>query len=214
MPRSRASLPSRLSRESSRLVALALALHSSGSRVEDCFWEAELAKQIGKMLTNAKDQVIDDALDHLSQHHIGGYEVLMEQSETLSESCVIETDGISYDVLLILAPLVAWTRYSIPTQAISANILSGLTAQMRQHILAANTKIAMMPRMVSLDQMPRGFSETWQWLRSLGAKALDLPTTEPVLNEVPDSFNMLADTRYVVGAIAVEQGKALSLIHI
>ena len=160
MPRSRASLPSRLGREASRLVALSLALHSSGSRIEDCFWEVELAKLIGKLLATGKDQTINAALDHLSQHHLGGYEVLMEQAETLSESCVIEKDGIRYDVLLILAPLVAWTRYSIPTQPISSHILTGLVGQMQQHVLATKTKISFIPQVVSLDQMPRGFSET------------------------------------------------------
>ena len=209
MPRSRASLPSRLSREASRLVALSLALHSSGSRIEDCFWEVELAKLIGKLLATGKDQTINAALDHLSQHHLGGYEVLMEQAETLSESCVIEKDGIRYDVLLILAPLVAWTRYSIPTQPISSHILTGLVGQMQQHVLATKTKISFIPQVVSLDQMPRGFSETWQWLHRLGESALGNGAEQPVLNEVPDSFNMLADTRYLVGAIAVEKNQAL-----
>ena len=209
MPRARTSSLPNLGRDASRLIALATALHNSGSRVEDRYWETELASLLRKLLANGKDQVIDNALDHLSQHHLGAYEVLMEQAETLSESCVLEKDGILYDVLLVLAPLVAWTRYSIPANLIESKTLGALAQQMRQHVLAPNSKFALMPRLASLDQMPRSFCETWSWLQSLGNKALDMPAEEPKLNEPPESFNMLADTRYLVGAIAVEQNKPI-----
>ena len=86
----------RLSRDASRLVALSLALHSSGSRVEDYYWETELATILLKLMRVKNDAVIDAALDHLSQTHLGGYEVLIEQAETLSESCVLTQDGKRY----------------------------------------------------------------------------------------------------------------------
>lgn len=207
MARSRSPSTPRLTKDASRLVALALALHSSGSRVEDRFWEAELASVIGRLLRAGNDSALDAALEHLTQTNLGGYEVLIEQAETLSESCVIEHDGARHDVLLVVAPLVVWTRYSIPTNSIPANAMQALEAQLHGHVLSRDARVAMLPRLASLDQMPRSFSETWQWMRKLGTLALGGEGPLPVLNTEPEAFNMLADTRYLVGAVVVPEGR-------
>lgn len=199
----------RLTRDASRLVALALALHSSGSRVEDYYWETELATILLKLMRAKNDAAIDAALDHLSQTHLGGYEVLIEQAETLSESCVLTQDGKRYDVLLLVAPLVAWTRYSIPACEIPTAPAQALREHLQAHVLAQDTQIALFPHLTSLDQMPRTFCETWEWLQKLGLAALGVSYTAPALNSEPEAFNMLADTRYLVAAVAVPEGKPL-----
>ncbi|MDN3986706.1 DUF2863 family protein [Zwartia vadi] len=199
----------RLTRDASRLVALALALHSSGSRVEDRYWESELATVLLKLMRAHNDAAIDAALEHLSQTHLGGYEVLIEQAETLSESCLLEQDGKRYDVLLIVAPLVAWTRYSIPASEIPISPAQTLREHLQAHVLARGTQVALFPHLASLDQMPRTFCETWDWLNKLGLAALGVSYTAPTLNSEPEAFNMLADTRYLVAAVAVPEGQPL-----
>lgn len=199
----------RLTRDAARLVALALALHSSGSRVEDRYWETELATLLLKLMRTKNDAAIDAALDHLSQTHLGGYEVLIEQAETLSESCVLTQDDKRYDVLLLVAPLVAWTRYSIPACEIPSAPAQALREYLQAHVLAHDTQVALFPHLTSLDQMPRTFCETWEWLQKLGLAALGASYTAPTLNSEPEAFNMLADTRYLVAAVAVQEGKPL-----
>jgi hypothetical protein len=206
MPRSRSHTSTRLTRDASRLVSLALALNSSGSRVEDLFWEEQLKTAIPKLLRGGHDAPLEAALDHLAQTQPGAYEVLVEQAETLTECTVIEKNGVQYDVLLIVAPMVAWTRYAIPTGPISASALQALTAQLHGHVLAQNTRLTLMPALVSIDQMPRTFSETWHWLQRLGGQALGAETVKPAVSEEAETANMLADTRYIVGAVAVPQG--------
>ena len=208
MARARVSTsPKRLNRDSSRLVALSLSLHNSGSRVEDRFWETELENLLNKLMRTGNDATLDAALDHLSITDIGGYEVLIEQAETHSESCILEKDGKRFDVLLVIAPLVAWTRYSIPAVALSDSVVATLAGHLQTHVLASGAQIAMMPQLIGLDQMPRTLCETYNWLHKLGATALDLPSGPPQLNHEPDSFNMLADTRYVAIGVAVPEGK-------
>ncbi len=210
MPRTRSASPNRrLTRDASKLVSLSLALHSSGSRVEDVYWENQLATALTKLMRAGSDPVIDAAIEHLSKSNLGGYEVLVEQCETLSESCVLEKDGQEYDVLLVVAPLVAWTRYSIPTTALSKKDLATLMEQLSANVLAAGTEIALLPRLASLDQMPRTFSETWQWMHRLGCQALGLDSLRPDLNREPEGVNMLADTRYVVMAVSAPRGNPL-----
>lgn len=199
----------RLTRDAARLVALALALYSSGSRVEDRYWEGELATALLKLMRTQNDSAIDAALEHLSKTHLGGYEVLIEQAETLTESCVIEQDGKRFDVLLLVAPLVAWTRYSIPASEIPTTPAQALRAHLQTHVLARDTQIALFPHLASLDQMPRTFCETWDWLQKLGLAAVGTSYTAPTLNSEPEAFNMLADTRYLVAAVAVQEGRPI-----
>jgi len=205
MARSRSTSSSRPNRDASRLAGLALALNQSGSRVEDRYWEGLLAAAIPKLLRAGNDAPLEAALDQLSQADTGAYEVLIEQAETLSESTVLEKDGQRHDVLLIVAPIVAWTRYTIPANPIPPAALDALRAQLHGHVLANDARLALLPRLVSIDQMPRSFSDTWQWLHRLGAQALELSTPKPALPPEAETANMLADTRYVVGAVAVPE---------
>ncbi len=209
MPRTRSASPTRLTRDAAKIVSLALALHSSGSRVEDTYWENQLASVLTKLMRAGSDPVIDAALDHLAKTNVGGYEVLVEQCETLSESCVLDKDGTEFDVLLVVAPLVAWTRYSIPTASLTKKDLDLLAEQLHAHVLAKGTEIALLPKLASLDQMPRTFSETWQWMHRLGCQALGLSSMRPDLNREPEGVNMLADTRYLVMAVAAPKGMPL-----
>lgn len=209
MPRTRSASPTRLTRDAAKIVSLALALHSSGSRVEDTYWENQLAAALTKLMRAGSDPVIDSALDHLSKTNVGGYEVLVEQCETLSESCVLEKDAAAFDVLLVVAPLVAWTRYSIPTTSLTKKDVDMLTEQLHAHVLAKGTEIALLPKLASLDQMPRTFSETWQWMHRLGCQAIGLSSMRPDLNREPEWVNMLADTRYLVMAVAAPTGHPL-----
>lgn len=209
MPRTRSTSPNRLTRDAAKIVSLALALHSSGSRVEDTYWENLLATALTKLMRAGSDSVIDAAIDHLSKTNLGGYEVLVEQCETLSESCVLEKDGQEYDALLVVAPLVAWTRYSIPTVSLAQKDLDAITVLLREHVLAAGTEIGLLSKLASLDQMPRTFSETWQWMHRLGCQSIGLSSMRPDLNREPEGVNMLADTRYVVMAVSAPKGNAL-----
>ncbi|VFR32791.1 FIG00432723: hypothetical protein [plant metagenome] len=211
MARIRRSSPSRLNRDASRLVALATALDESGSRVEDRYWEAELGRLLAKLLRASNDATLEAALDHLSHHHAGGYEVLIEQAETASESLVLEKDGQRHDVLLLVAPVVAWTRYSIANGPIPQAAQDTLRAQLHGHVLAEGAQLALLPTLVSLDQMPRTFSDTWQWLHRLGSQALGLEAPRPALQPGPgeDVPPMLADTRYVVAGVVVPEGAPL-----
>jgi len=145
----------------------------------------------------------------MSKLHPGGYEVLIEQAETLSESCVLVHEGQRFDVLLLVAPLVAWTRYSIPATSIPAASLKVLGDQLKAQILSQHAKVALMPQLASLDQMPRTFCETWDWMQKLGALTLNIGTETPKLNVETEAFNMLADTRYLVAAVAVPEGETI-----
>ena len=72
------------------------------------------------------------------------------------------------------------------------------------HVLSASARAALMPWLVSVDQMPRTFSETWQWLQRLGTQALGAENHETGAEHRGRTANMLADTRYIA-AVAVPE---------
>ncbi len=210
MPRTRLTRSTRSNREAERLIQLAAALSASGSRTEDRFWERQLEAVLGRLLRSGQDQAVEIALDHLLMADANAYEVLIELCETLSEATVIEHDGQRHDVLLIVAPVAAWTRYQIPAGPIRGEALEALQAQLHGHVLSAQARLALAPALLSIDQMPRTFSATQQWLMRLGALAMGKNTTQKlVIPAMEDMPGMLADTRYVVGAIAVPEGEPM-----
>jgi hypothetical protein len=198
-----------LNRDAQRLVALAKALSRSGSRIEDAYWETRLGEQIPKLLHASQDAALETALDMLAQTDVPAYEVLIEQAETRSESMQIEKNGQVYDVLLVVAPIVAWTRYTIPTGPLTDTVKAFFLQQLREHVLAKDVRIGLLPVLVSIDQMPLTFSETWHWLHRLGSQALGIDAQKIELKVDTESASLLADTRYLISAVAVPRQHAV-----
>ncbi|GAA5235530.1 DUF2863 family protein [Verticiella sediminum] len=210
MPRSRSvSASQRAShRDTDRLVLLAQSLAASSSRVEDRYWERQLDALLGKLMRAGQDGPIDGALDDLFTRDPAAYDVLAELCETQSESQVFEKDGERYEALLVVAPLAVWTRYSIPSGKMRRDAIEALQAQLHGHVLAKEARLALVPGLLSIDQMPRSFSATQQWLHRLTLQALGKNTTQKVsLPEDAETAEMLADTRYVAGVVVVKEGE-------
>jgi uncharacterized protein DUF2863 len=209
MARTRAKSPPRLTRDAERLIALSLGLNASGSLTEDRFWEAEMSALVAKLLENGNDAPIDGALDHLYQTNLGAYDTLIELVENESESVLVTKDEATSQALLIAAPIVAWSKYAIPSGSIPRAEAQTLTVQLQAHVLAQDARVTVVPYLYSIDQLPRHFSE----LRRLTARLADAAVAdEPPrieLARLPETAHLLADTRFVVACAAVPRGRAL-----
>ena len=104
-----------LSPDAERMVAAALGLANSGSRIEDRFWEAQLAARIERLLDSGHIQAVYDSLDRLHQTDSEAYGALIEAVEEAAETVSAEIDGQRWEMLLVAAPLVVWTRFRIPS---------------------------------------------------------------------------------------------------
>src|SRR5689334_25289365 len=140
MPRSRAKSPPRLTRDAERLIALANGLNASGSLTEDRFWEGEMSALAVKLLDNGNDAPIDGALDHLYQTNLGAYDTLIELVESESESVVAMQGDRAWQALLVAAPIVAWSKYAIPSGTIPKEAAETLLVQLRAHVLAQDAR--------------------------------------------------------------------------
>src|SRR6187200_1207817 len=152
MPRSRTKSPPRLTRDAERLIALALGLNASGSLTEDRYWEGAMSALAAKLLENGNDAPIDGALDHLYQTNLGAYDTLIELVENESESVVVMQGDRAWQALLIAAPIVAWSKYAIPSGPIPPDEAETLRVQLQAHVLAEGAKLATVPYLYSIDQ--------------------------------------------------------------
>lgn len=201
--------PTRLSRDVQRLLALTEALARSGSRLEDDWWESRLGVLLDKLLLGKKNKTVESALDYLLATNIDAYEILVEQAETVSESTTMTVDGVEYDALLFSAPVVAWTRYQLPEGDLTAVQRDTISAALATHIAAPDARLALIPSLVNFDQMPQTFQETRAWTQRLAQRALRTGTEACVLGQPADPEGLLADARFVVGAIVVKRGAAV-----
>jgi uncharacterized protein DUF2863 len=106
-------------------------------------------------------------------------------------------------------PIVAWSKYAIPSGTIPRDDADTLRVQLQAHVLAEGARVAMVPYLYSIDQLPRHFSE----LRRLTARLADGAVTGEVprleLSRLPETAHLLADTRFVIACAAVPRGKAV-----
>ena len=209
MPRTRAKSPPRLTRDAERLIALANGLNASGSVTEDRYWEGEMSTLAARLLENGNDAPIDGALDHLYQNNLGAYDTLIELVENESESVDAMQGDRAWQGLLIAAPIVAWSKYSIPSGTIARDEADTLKVHLLAHVLAAGARLTLVPYLYSIDQLPRHYSE----LRRLAARLADAAVTGEVprleLARLPETAHLLADTRFLVACAAVPRGQAM-----
>lgn len=199
------SSSNKLSADSQRMVSLAQGLAQAASRVEERTWEHSLDSIILKALKGGHQETIDAALEHLFRTDLNAYDALMESVEAGSESCVIEHEGVQYQALLIAAPILAWTRFSIASGAIAEDMRTTLTAHLHGHLLATDTRLVMAPTLFAIDQLPRTHAETYSLTQRMAQAAIKGAPLR-ALSNAPETAPFLADTRYLLAAVAAPVG--------
>jgi len=202
----------KLSAESQRLVSISQAIVQAASRVEERTWERNLDSQLQKLLKTNHQENIDAALNVLFKGDLAVYDVLMDSVEAVSESSTMteQVDGgeVTWQALLVAAPILAWTRFSIASGTIPNEILTTLSAHFSAHLLADGARMAMAPTLYSLDQLPRTHAETYGLTHKLAQAAHKGSSVKPAAPG-PDASQFLADTRYLLVAVIAPVGAPL-----
>ncbi|MGZ3183802.1 MAG: DUF2863 family protein [Telluria sp.] len=199
----------KLSAEGQRVASLAQAIGQAASRVEERSLEAQLDQALQRLLKSGHQDTIDQVLNNLFRDDLNAYDVLMEGVEAVSESSfLVELEDGSeqrYQALLIAAPVLAWTRFSIASGPISGELLATLSAHFSAHLLADGVKVAMAPMLFSIDQLPRSHAETYALTHKL-AQAAYKNMAVKLQVKAPETAPFLADTRYLLAAVVVPHG--------
>lgn len=208
MKRSRFSRRSKRTPDVETLCHLAQSLGLSSSRIEDAFWETRLASLVDQLMEANDETALNAALDHLYQTGERGYDNLADLVEARSESRPGESEGES-DLLLIAAPVLTWSRYSIPSGHLPTEILANLRTQLQAHILAAQVRLALADVLFSPDQLPLTYCDTLNLTKRLGRAALHGQDECIDPAKLPETISFLSDTRYLLGVVAVPRGGAI-----
>ncbi len=171
--------------------------------------EAKLASIVDRLLADNDNESIDAALDQLYALGARAYDELADMIEARAESRRQTTAGGEFDVLLIAAPLLAWSRYSIPAGEIGAAHLTDTRVQLQAHVLAADTRLGLADFLFSPDQLPQGYCETAALMEKLTKAALHGRDFHVDANKMPETHNFLSDTRYVLGVVVAAHGEPM-----
>ncbi|HJW25988.1 MAG TPA: DUF2863 family protein [Rhodocyclaceae bacterium] len=209
MKRTRFGSRDRISRDAAELQRLATGLSESGGKLEDAWWEARLAELVESLLRNGAEDDINTALDRLFETNPRAHDELADMVEARAESTRLEAQGKEFDVMLFAAPILAWSRFSIPACSLPRSSLEALKVHLGAHVFGADARIALADFFFSPDQLPRSFCDTWLLLRELGMAALVDQDLEIDTKGLPETNRFLSDVRYLVGAVAVPRGAAV-----
>jgi hypothetical protein len=211
MKRSRFSRRTKQTPATEELVKLSTHLSLSGSQLEDAFWEHRLAAAVDRILEERDEGALNAALDHL--YGVGGraYDELADMVEHRAETRRHEmaggTDGL--DVLMIAAPVLAWSRYTIPAGQIPNDILATLRVQLQAHVLADGVRLGLADFFYSPDQLPQSYCDTAALAEKIGKMAMHGRDLKIDPAQQPETMNFLSDTRYVIGVICAPAGGPL-----
>ena len=205
MKRTRIKRRGGLGRIAEHLAWLANGLAESTSRVEDSYWEQQLSTALDEQLENNEEEALNAALDHLYSTETRAYDELADFIESRAECATGAFDD--HDVVLIAAPILAWSRYRIPAVAVPSAVLANLRVHFQAHVLAQEARLAVADFLFSPDQLPQGYCATAEFARMLGKAAMGNSDLRIDTEGMPDTAQFLSDTRYLLAAAAVPRGK-------
>ncbi|MBK6552477.1 MAG: DUF2863 family protein [Rhodocyclaceae bacterium] len=208
MKRNRFSRRAKQNPATDELIRLAGSLAQSSSRVEDEFWQDRLAAAINRLIADGDDVTLNGALDHLYGAGGRAYDELADLVESCSETRRVDT-GPGQDSILFAVPVLAWSRFVIPSGTIAADQLSTLRVQLQAHVFAADARIGLADYLWSPDQLPQSYVETAQLAERLTKAALHGKDVRIDTASMPETANFLSDIRYLIGVVAAPRGTAM-----
>ncbi|KXB32554.1 MULTISPECIES: DUF2863 family protein [Dechloromonas] len=209
MKRTRFGARDRLSRDAAELQRLATGLSESGGKLEDSYWESQLAETVDSLLKNGAEDDINTALDRLFEGNPRAHDELADMVESRAETSRMDFNGQEFDIQLFAAPVLAWSRFSIPAAALPKSTVEALTVHLGAHVFGADSRVALADFLFSPDQLPRSFCDTWQLTQALGQATLAGQALAVDTTGMAETNRFLSDVRYLVGSVAVPRGKPL-----
>ncbi|MFA7270507.1 MAG: DUF2863 family protein [Sterolibacterium sp.] len=218
MKRSRIARRVKQTPDTEQLIRLAAGLGLSGSRIEDAFWEVRLGTLIDRLLEDGDEAALNTALDQLYEDKDRAYDALSYLIEARCESRNYPTKpgegsennaNKEIDLLLFVAPILAWSRFSIPAGTIPEPQLANARVQLQAHVFAEDVRIGLADFLFSPDQLPQSYCDTAALTERLTKSALHSRDAHLDPGQMPETISFLSDTRYLLGVAAVPRGAAL-----
>ncbi len=191
---------------------MVLAMLHSGSRIEDKFWEQRIDALLTKNLRNSNQATLDAALTHAQDNYPEAYDMLADLMEMYSASYTLADPAepdVSWDAVLVAAPILAWTRYTLPSGPLPKNAAKNLQEQLEKCIFAKKVRVGLAPHLYSIDQLPMHYVETWRLGQQMAKATLSNAAIPVSSNASTQTTPILADPRFLVAIVMAPTGQAL-----
>lgn len=208
MKRNRLPRRARQTPDSELLTRLATRLSQSSNRIEDAYWEARLAAHIDRLLADNAEETLIAVLDQLYTGGSRAYDELADMIESCAETRRAESNN-GLDVVIIAVPLLAWSRFQIPSGSIPVAQMDAVRVHLQAHVLATDAKLGLSDILYSPDQLPQNYVETAQLAEKLAKAAIHGRNLKIDPAQLAETMNFLSDTRYVLGAVAAPRAAAM-----
>lgn len=195
---------SKLSKYAKPLANLAILLADAGSRLERRFWKKKLFAALAPMLEGRSDTTLMQTLDHLYSTNYRAYDELAFAIENTVESPEL---GQEEDILLLAAPVLAWSTYNIPSGKIEEATVAEFTNLLQKNVLSDHAHLVLTNMLFSPDQLPESYTAAAELARQLGQAAIDRVKVRIDTENLPATQSFLSDVRYLIGAISVPAGQ-------
>ena len=162
-----------------------------------------------RLLKSQNQNVIDAALDQTFRINTVAFEVLADSAETLAESLHIEHEGQGWDVLLMAMPIVAHTRYQIPSGPLPTHVIEATAQALNDFVAAPDTRLAIIPWLYSIDQMPHSHCQTRVLTEALATAAISAADVKLELRDMSETIAVLADPRFIIAALSAPSGSPI-----
>lgn len=208
MKPNRSSRRVRPTADTEQLTRLASRLNESSSRIEDIYWETRLTRLINRLLNSGAEEALIAALDPLYRSGQATYDVLADMIEACTETRHAESAG-GLDALMVAVPVLAWSRFTIPSGTILPSQLAMIRSHLQAHILAAEAKLGLSDILYSPDQLPQTWSDTAALADKLAKAALHGRDLRIDPRQLGETMGFLSDSRYLLAAVAAPHGAPL-----
>jgi hypothetical protein len=206
MKRSRQPRRLRQTPDSELLIRLATRLSLSSNRIEDAFWESRLTAVVDRLLADRDEDALIAILDQFYNSDVRAYDELADIVEFCAET---RRSDAGIDTVMIAAPVLAWSRYHIPSGSIPSAQMEALRIHLHAHVLAADAKLGLIDVLFSPDQLPQNYVDTTQLADKLTKAAIHDRDLKFDPAQLPETIHFLSDTRYLIGAVSAPRGSPL-----
>lgn len=190
----------KLAGDALRIANLAQAISQAGSRLEDQDWQNLLDSLVEKNLELRHQSVLDSAAEHVFSNLPDAYEILIESIESMASSGRIKDGDTEYEMILIAAPILAWSRFEIYSGAIPVEILRSLTTSWRESLLCKGVQVSLLPNLFSIDQLPQTYCDVNDLMQHTAKDFLKNRNVN-LSKDLPKTVPFLADSRYLLGVV-------------
>ncbi len=196
-----------VSATSDDLVQLALESAESSSHFEDEMCDAALKQACNSIFSTGEDSEIETALHSLkADEDTTAYDALLAAAEDCAQGYSDERGCHQ----LVLIPILAWSRYQIPSGKLDRECLKFIADRLRDRFASPQATVTMGDTLISADNLPEQLVDVRALVCSLTGGRLQhgkiVSIAKLQKNSAPADFS---DSRYIVAAISAPKPQDL-----